>query len=520
MNSVDVQHDEAQVKIKVGIDRLTDLVKITLGPRGKYVALYNGESSYPTVTNDGVTIAKRQRYENPYEDMGAQFVQEASQKTNDEAGDGTTTACILVQAIIDEAEKALKDGAISRVELTDRIKEQSKRVIEAASTEKVLIKDAEMLAKVANISSRDETIGQVVADLVHELGPDSYITVEDFPLEALIPEKTVGMKVRCQLLSPFFFTNKELQEAVMYDVPVLVIDQPLSQPKEEVLRIMQVVAEKFGKKQAVVIAPSFGDLALRVILDNWHAGTFKLLPVQVTVLGQIGEGYVRDVVAVTGGEYVSHKDGRDLNQLQPEWFGVAEKLTANFDTMYITGGAGDVEERIKEVQAQIPNLKDYEADGARERVAKMKSALGTIKVGADTDSARETRKFLVEDAINASRAALRDGVIVGGGATLYRASQVLDERDLAQKVLKAACQAPMRQIAKNSEVNLSVDIMEQLVNKKTHTVDFRSGKVVDGYKEGIVDPFAVLEQALKNAVKQACLYLLAGAAVVPIYAED
>lgn len=522
MKPTDVLLDEAQGLAKIGIDSVADIVKITMGPLGRYVALYNGRNQYPTVTNDGVTIARRVRRENHHEDVGAQMIQEASIRTNDTAGDGTTTACVLVQSLINEGLEAI-DAGIQPLALTDGYKKSLKSVLAEAQTEVKKIKDKASLSQVATISCRDDKVGQVVAELLHELGPDSYVTLEDFPVEALIPEKQQGLRVRGMLPSTYFLTNKALQEAVMpvssSGVRVVVMDTPLTQAAEAI-QIMKVVSENFGEKEAVVVSPDFGNNALATIISNWEQGLFKLLPMKVIAYGSNGEGYMRDICAVTGGEYITSKDGRQIMDLQKEWLGAAEKVICSFHEMAIIGGFGDSKTRVKELTAQLPLLREFEADSARERIAKLKSQIATIKVGADTDSERETKKYLVEDAINASRAALVGGIVSGGGATLYRASRVLNTQDPVQRAFQQACESPIRQLAKNSELSLSTDTLQELLDTENTTVDFRTGKIVESFKVGIVDPYSVLESALSNAVSMACEYLRLGGDIVPVFEEE
>lgn len=522
MKPTDILLDQAAPKAKIGIDAVADIVKITMGPRGRYVALYNGSNQYPTVTNDGVTIAKRIRLENHHEDVGAQLIQEASIKTNDTAGDGTTTACVLVQSLVEEGLKVIESG-VQPLALTDIYKQSLKDVLAEARQEVEEIKDKDLLSQVATISCRDETVGKVVAELLHKLGPDSYVTLEDFPVEALIPEQQQGLRVRGMLPSTYFLTNKALQEAVMpissNGVRVIVMDTPLTLGPEAV-KIMRTVFDNFAEKEAVVIAPDFGNDALATIIQNWESQQFKLLPMKVIAYGTNGEGYMRDICAVTGGEYISSKDGRHIMELQKDWLGAAEKVICTFHELAIIGGFGDSKARIKELTAQLLLLREFEADSARERIAKLKSKIATIKVGSDTDSERETKKYLVEDAINACRAALRGGIIPGGGATLYRASRVLNTQDPVQRAFQQACEAPLRQLAKNSEVNLSIEMLDELLNKDQLTIDFRTGQLVESLKAGIVDPFSVLESALTNAVSMACAYLRLGGDVVPVYEEE
>lgn len=513
--------EEVQTAILTGINKAADIVRSTMGPLGRYVALDYDQFGYPLITNDGVTVANNIFLKDKFENIGAKYVRQAAQKTNDVAGDGTTTASVLVQALVEEGVRALSQDRlfkqrISPIALRREIESAVKLVLQDIKEQTVIIEqdDIKSLTDIATISCRDIELGTQIAKLVSEVGADGVITIEDSPLAETTIERTEGLKVRGGLISPFFVNHKAFQQAVYENVPVVVTDYAITN-EVEVVRLMEQLYAK-GIKQAVLVAAQIEGAALQVIIANRLKKQFDMLPVRVVAYGPIGEGFMRDICAATGATFITEKDGRKITDFTAPEAGSAAKVVAGAYEVTFIGGAGDSEARVTELQAQIPNVKALEEESLRERIAKLQSKTASIKVGGVIDSAREEVKKRVEDAVNATKAALSDGIVSGGGAALYRASTILAQNTHGARIVAEACKYPLRQIAANSDVALRKAELARIVDDNSVTYDFKTGEIVDAFKYGVIDPAKVVTTALQNAAAAAILFLITDAAIVTI----
>jgi chaperonin GroEL len=506
---------EAQELIRAGINKAADTIKSTMGPLGRYVSIDYDPFAWPMITNDGVTVANNIYLKDKFENIGAKYVRQAASKTNDVAGDGTTTASVLVQALVEEGLLVLSGGT-SPVTLRREIESAVKLVLQDIQNQTVVIKqdDLKSLTDIATISSRDDDLGKMIATLVSEIGSDGVITIEDSALADTTVERSEGLKVRGGLLSPFFVNHKAFQQAVYENTPVVVTDASLTQANE-VIPIMEKL-HAAGHKKAVLIAAQIEGNALGTIIQNSLKKTFDILPLRVIAYGPIGEGYLRDICAATGSTLITDKDGKKLTDFTAADAGAADKVVAGAHEITFIGGQGDSQARVNELQGQIANVKSLEEESLRERIAKLQSKTASIKVGGVIDSEREEIKKRVEDAVNATKAALSDGIVTGGGAALFRAGRKLAGGDFGSIVVRQSCQYPLKQIAKNSEVELDRGDLTKIVDNNDLTYDFRSGEVVNAFKGGVIDPAKVVTTALQNATAAAVLFLITDAAIVTI----
>lgn len=515
--------DAARNPIKEGIDIVADVVKVTLGPRGRNVILDTNPYGPPLITNDGVTIARELAVKGKLQNTGAKLVREVAGKTNDIAGDGTTTASVLVQAIITEALKSISTGA-DAVSVRKGIECAAEAIIATVEAEKTVVSDLPSLTAIATISCGNADLGALVAEMVHKVGAEGLVTLEDNPEPGTESELSEGLELRGGFNYPIFVNNPARQQAVIDKVPVFVTNHALTNGLE-VVKIMEAAAAN-GHKAAVVIANSIEGEALASCVVNWAQQKFQLLPVRVVAYGASGEGALRDVAAVTGATYFAKEEGHKLpmdrsDSIDFANFGIADRVVATKDRTTIIGGAGDADARIDELKSQLPNLKDYEKESVKERIGKLQSGVGIIKVGGATDTEREERKLRIEDAINATKAALTNGVVSGGGVALYRASEFANldteasgnDADYGFDAVIRAAKAPFKQIALNSSVEVDRSDLVKVLNDKDLTIDFNTGEVVNAHKAGVLDPALVVVSALRYAASTAAMFITAEASV-------
>lgn len=528
--------DTARKSMQAGIDQAADTAKVTLGPRGRNVLLDTNEyRPYPLITNDGVTIVREISSNNPYENAGIKLVKEVANKTNDIAGDGTTTASLLLQQIVRHAMSQLGNGA-DAVSLRRGIEECAEEIIKEIEAQKIDTGSLETLEAVATISSGDPEVSKIVAKAVHAVGAEGVVSIDNsLDLEDHL-EMTEGIELRGGFQLPIFVTNPASQQAVFEDVPVIVTDHDVTTGME-VIKMFEACAAK-GHKHAVLIANNIVGEAMHTIILNWSQSKFRLLPVRVMAWGETGQGVLRDMAASTGAKFLSKEEGATLPVFQNEvydfdaTFGHAEKIIATKERTSIIGGDGDADARVKELEAQIPNMKKaFEIDAVKERIAKLRSGIGVISVAGVTETEREERKARVEDAINATKAALKSGVIPGGGSTLYRSAMRLKvaladpkRKDVGDKLsgynaVINACFEPIIQMSRNSSIMIERSELKKVVEDSALAIDFVSGELVEGFKAGIIDPVVVVVSALRNAASAAALFVTTDAAVV-IVAEN
>jgi len=520
-----VQGADARSQIKIGIDLVADVVKTTLGPRGRNVVLDTDPYRPPLNTNDGVTIAREIHapVDKPHQETGVKVAKAAANKTNDVAGDGTTTVTVLLQAMTTHALQQINNGA-DPVLLRRGIEKAAEAVVTALQDEIVETKDLEALINVATISCGDPEVGKLVAEAVHKVGSNGVVTIEDGEGEETTSRIAEGIELRGGIQLPVFITNPARQEADVTDVPIFVTDHDFTNGME-IVRLMETVT-RMGSKQAVLIANSVTGEAMASCAINKAQGKFNLIPIKVQALGEQGQAVLRDMAVATGAKFFARDEGNRLpsnpqdpsDTYNPDDFGHAERVIASRDRTSIMGGAGEVDERIEELKAQRKNSKQaYEQNNLDERIARLQSGVGVVRVGGVTDTEREERKLRVEDAINASKAALSNGIIAGGGAALYRAAAKVQKNshvDLQTEdgnglmgVVKA-CFEPIKQMALNSGLELDKADLKKILDDKSLTIDFYTGEVVNAFKVGIIDPSLVTISGIKNAASEAAMFVI------------
>ena len=518
---------DARSEIKAGIDLVANVVKTTLGPRGRNVVLKTDPYRPPLNTNDGVTIARELHApkDRPFQEIGVETAKAAASKTNDVAGDGTTTVTVLLQAMTTHVLQQINNDA-DPVLLRRGVEKAAEAVVEALKDEIVESKDLDALINIATISCGDPEVGKLVAEAVHKVGSNGVVTIEDGEGEETTSRIAEGIELRGGIQLPVFITNAARQEADVNDVPIFVTDHDFTNGLE-IVRLMETIAG-MGHKAGVLIANSVTGEAMASCAINKAQGKFTLIPIKVQALGEQGQAVLRDMAEATGAKFFARDEGNRLpnnpqdpsDTYNPDDFGHAERVIASRDRTSIMGGAGETEDRIKELEAQKANSKQaYEKNMIDERIARLQSGVGVIRVGGVTEAEREERKLRVEDAINASKAALANGIIAGGGAALYRAAAKVKADNLTaeeafglQAVVKA-CFEPIKQMALNSGIELDKADLKKIQEDKSLTIDFYTGEVVDAFKAGIIDPSLVTLSAVKNAASEAALFAITEGAV-------
>ncbi|MFH1282585.1 MAG: chaperonin GroEL [bacterium] len=508
--------DEARKLIKTGIDKLANAVKITLGPKGRYVVLDKKFGS-PTITNDGVTIAKEIELEDPYENMGAQLVKEVASKTNDVAGDGTTTATLLAQAIINEGLKNITAGANPL-----HIKRGIDQAVEIAIGElKKLskeVKGKEEIAQIATISANDNTIGKLIADAMDKVGKDGVITVEEGKSAETTLEVVEGMQFDRGYISPYFITDSERMEAVLEDAYLIITDKKIS-TMQELLPLLEKVVQT--GKPFLLLAEDIEGEALATLVVNKLRGTLKVVAVKAPGFGDRRKEMLQDIAILTGGQVISEELGLKLDKATLDMLGSAKRVVVDKENTTIVGGKDeqrdkDIKKRISQIRKQIDETtSDYDKEKLQERLAKLVGGVAVINVGAATETEMKTKKFKVEDAMHATRAGVEEGIVPGGGIALLQASKTIAKTAKAAdrdeqtgiSIIQRALEQPIREIAKNAGLEGSV-IVEKIRNSAPGMgLNAETGEIVDLVKAGIVDPAKVTRIALQNAASIAGLLL-------------
>lgn len=513
--------EDARQALKRGVDKLSNAVRVTLGPKGRNVLLDKGFGS-PYITNDGVTIAKEVELPDKLENMGAELVKEVANKTNEVAGDGTTTATILAQAIVAEGVKnvtaganpiAIKRGIDKGVEA---IVAELKRVAIRVSGKK------EEIAQVATISAEDSDMGNLIADIIEEIGKDGVVTVEESQTFGLSKELVEGMQFDKGYISPYMITNTERMEAVFDDPYILVTEQKISSIND-IVPLMEKMA-KSGKKDLVIIAEEVEGEALATLVVNKLRGIFNTLAVKAPGFGDRRKEMLADIAVVVGAELISEERGLKLENAEVTALGQAHKVVAAKENTTIVGGKGakaDIDKRVRQIKLQIEQTdSEFDREKLQERLAKLAGGVAIIKVGAATEVEMKQKKDKIEDALAATRAAVEEGIAPGGGVALLRALPALDrvtgvnkEEKVGLAILKRALEAPLRQIAENSGVDGSVVVAEVKKGKGNFGFDAAKGEYCDLRVAGIIDPTKVVRSALQNAASAAGMILTTEAAV-------
>lgn len=519
--------EDARKALLSGVNQLADTVKITLGPRGRNVVL-DKKFGAPLITNDGVTIAKEIELEDPFENMGAQLVKEVSTKTNDVAGDGTTTATLLAQALICEGMKNVAAGANPMV-VKRGIQTAVDKAVEAIKKNSKKVNGTDDIARVATISAADEFIGQLIAEAMEKVGSDGVITVEESKTAETYSEIVEGMMFDRGYVSPYMVTDTEKMVAVIDDAYILITDKKISNI-QEILPLLEQVVQS-GKK-LVIIAEDVEGEALATLILNKLRGTFTCVAVKAPGFGDRRKEMLRDIAILTGGQVITEELGLELKDATVDQLGRARQVKIEKENTIIVDGAGkskEIKDRVSQIRAQVENTtSDFDKEKLQERLAKLAGGVAVIKVGAATEVEMKEKKLRIEDALAATKAAVEEGIVAGGGVALINVmsnvsallkSSEGDEKTGVAIVLKAL-EAPLRQIAKNSGVEGSVIINKiKDENKAGFGYNARTEEYVDMISAGIVDPTKVTRSALQNAASVAAMVLTTESLVTDIKEE-
>ncbi len=506
--------EKARLALKKGVDQLANAVKVTLGPKGRNVVLSQSFGS-PTVTKDGVTVAKEIELEDKFENIGAEMVKEVATKTNDVAGDGTTTATLLAQSILTQGLKNVTAGADPMA--LKRGLEKGVLAIVRELKEKISkpVAGQDDIAHVASISANDPEIGELIAEIMKEVGKDGVVTVEESQELGLKKEVVEGLQFDQGYISAYMVTDASRMEAVMNNPYILVTDQKISS-LQEILQLLEKMAQS-GKKDLVIISDEVQGEALATLVVNKLRGTFFALAVKAPGFGDRKKEMLQDIAAVTGARVISEEVGLKLENADLSDLGSARKVIATKDNTTIIEGKGErsvIDERVAQIKKQLETAtSDYDKEKLRERLAKLAGGVAVLKVGAATETEMKEKKHRIEDALSATKAAVEEGIVVGGGVALLRALPVLDnvtvegEEKIGLEILKRALEEPVKQIAYNAGKDGSVVVEEVKKREGNFGYNAEKNKYEDLVVAGIIDPTKVTRTALQNAVSIASLIL-------------
>jgi len=514
---------KARNGMKAGVDKLANAVKVTLGPKGRNVVI---EKKYgaPTITKDGVTVAKEIDLADRLENIGAQMVREVASKTSDVAGDGTTTATVLAQAIIAEGVKNVTAGA-NPMSIKRGIDAATIKIVEELKKQKQDVgSDFQKVAQVASISAnQDEEIGKKIAEAMEKVGKDGVITVEDSKTAETYLEFVEGMQFDRGYLSPYFVTNSDNMEAELDDPYILIYDKKISNMKD-LMPILEKVVQT--GKSIMLIAEDLEGEALATLVVNKLRGTFKVLAVKAPGFGDRRKAMLEDIAVLTGATVISEDQGYKLENATLEYLGTCKRVVSDKDNTTIVGGSGEtnkIKARINEIKVQIDKTtSDYDREKLQERLAKLSGGVAVLYAGAPTEVEMKEKKARVEDALHATRAAVEEGIVPGGGVALLRCIKGLDDLKVSEnqmvgvKIMRRALEEPLRQIAKNAGAEPSIVVNNILKEKGDYGYDARLDKYVNMFKAGIIDPTKVARVAVENAASIAGLLLTTEAAITEI----
>ena len=513
---------EAREGLKRGVDALANAVKVTLGPKGRNVIIDKSFGG-PQITKDGVTVAKEVELEDPHENMGAQLVKQVASKTNDLAGDGTTTATVLAQAIVREGLKNVTAGA-NPMDLKNGIDKATKKVVEALEKQAIAVgDDVEKIKQVATISANnDETIGDLIAQAFSKVGKEGVITVEESKGTDTYVDVVEGMQFDRGYLSPYFITNPEKMVAELDHPFILITDKKISTMKD-LLPILEQVAQT--GRPLLIIAEDVDGEALATLVVNKLRGTLKVAAVKAPGFGDRRKAMLEDIAILTGGTVVTEERGYKLENTTLDMLGQAERVTIDKDNTTIVGGAGkeeDIKARIKQIKAQIEQTtSDYDREKLQERLAKLAGGVAVLYVGAPSEVELKEKKDRVEDALNATRAAVEEGIVAGGGVALLRAQKSLEDLKAANEdektgimIIYQALEEPLRQIVNNGGEEGSVVVSKVKEGKGDFGYDVKKGEYVNMLKAGIIDPKKVTRIAIENAASVGGMILTTESALI------
>lgn len=514
--------EDARKKIKDGVDQVADAVKVTIGPRGRNVVVDKGYGG-PTITNDGVSIAKEIELKDKLENMGAEIVKEVATKTNDVAGDGTTTSVVLTQSIVNEGLKHATMG-VNTMSIRAGIEKAAKDAVGALSKIAKPIKNKEEIRQVATISAESEELGKKIADTIDKVGKDGVVTVEESQTLGLETEVVKGLQFDKGYVSPYMVTDTERMEAEIKDAPILITDGKISNVKD-VVPFLEKLAQS-GKKELVIIADDVEGEALTTFVVNKLRGGFTVLAIKAPGFGDRKKEMLEDIAITTGGEVVSEEAGMSLETLELGMLGKATRVVATKDTTTIVGGKGkkvDIEARVEQLRAMRSKTDSkFDIEKLDERIAKLSGGIAVVRVGAATETEMKYLKLKIEDAVNATKAAIEEGVVAGGGSSLVHTAKKIagkkidnPEEKIGYDIVVRALEAPLRQIADNAGMEEGAVVVEKVRQAGDKAgYDALSGEIVsDMLKEGIIDPVKVERAAVENATSAASILLTTEAAV-------
>jgi chaperonin GroEL len=511
--------EEARHKLKNGMDVVANAVATTLGPKGRNVAIDRKFGS-PTITHDGVSVAKEIELSDPFENMGAQLLKEAASKTNDIAGDGTTTSTVLAHAIVTEGLKALAAG-YNAMMLKRGIEVATEKIVEALRKSAVSINTKEEIASVATNSAADVEIGNLIADVMDKVGKDGVITVEESKSLQFETEYVEGMQFDRGYISPYFVTDAEHMEAVITEPYILINEKKIS-AAQDIVPILEKLVQ-IGKRELVIIAEDIDGEALATLVLNKLRGMLNVLAVKAPGFGDRRKAMLQDIAILTGGTVISEETGRKLETATLQDLGRADKVSSDKDNTTIVGGKGDeklIKARVEQIRVEIDkSTSDYDREKLQERVAKLAGGVAIVRVGAATETELKEKKHRVEDALSAARAAVEEGIVAGGEISLINAASALDgvklDSDDAQvgvNIVRKALEAPIRKLAANAGQDGSViidGVKREAAAKKNKNIGYNvlTGEYTDMIKAGVIDPVKVVRGALENAASIAAMML-------------
>jgi len=518
-----IYNEEARTSLKNGVDKLANAVKVTLGPKGRNVVIDKSYGS-PTITKDGVTVAKEIELEDKYENLGAELLKEVASKTNDVAGDGTTTATILAQAMIAEGVKLVSSG-VSPIEIRIDMERKMKEIVEKLKKISKAISTKEEIAQVASISANDKEIGKIIAESMESVGKDGVITVEEGQSFGIEKEVVEGMQFDKGYVSPYMITDTDKMEAVFENPYILITDKKVA-AIHDILPVLEKVAQS-GKKDIVIIADEIEGEALATFVVNKLRGTFNVLGIKAPGFGDRRKAMLEDIAVLTGGKVISEEVGKKLENTDLDDLGQARKVVATKDNTTIVEGRGE----DKKIKARVEHIKkemeltdsDFDKEKLQERLAKLSGGVAVIKVGAATETEMKEKKDRIDDALHATRAAVEEGVVPGGGLALALAGDVF--RELTDKkedtpgtrIIDAAILEPIKQIAANAGKDGSLILYNIIRENKSYCKTIGYNAAADKFENmieaGIVDPTKVVRSALENATSAAIMFLTTEAVI-------
>ena len=523
-------NEEARGALKKGIDKLAEAVRMTLGPRGRAAVVEKGYGA-PQVTFDGVTVAKEIELQDKYENLGADFIKQAADKTNDNVGDGTTTSVVLAHTMIDEGEKIIREKGFNVIQLAEELRKGSEDIIAALERQREVINDNKKIEEVATLSSKDRAIGKLIAEVMQKIGREGVVSVEDSNTIGNTYEMVEGMSFDRGYVSPYMITDQERMEASLEDPYILVTDKKIT-AINDLLPLLEKTMQT-GKKELVIIAEDIEGEALATLVVNKLRGIFNVLAMKAPGFGDRRKEMLQDIAIVTGAQFISEELGKKMESVEVSDLGHAHRIVSTKDNTTIVGGKGDkkeIENRINQLRAQIKKTdSDFDKEKLQERLGKLSGGVAVIRVGAPTESAQKELKQRVEDAVAATRAAMEEGIVPGGGVALYNVAtfnsfleikQGSDSVEAATKtILARALEAPITAVVINSGESPSKVLQE--LKKRKQGEEWRgfnavTNQICDLKEAGIIDPLKVTKTAFLNAISVAATYLTIGAAITDI----